>query len=164
MVMNEMPVEVVFVRNADGDRDCVTLVPAAVAFSKGLVPEAIVGQLLRLMKDGGSVTPDNFARNPVFVELLHTVVARECPKTARCVAEAKSIGNGYLYVIDQRTPTPDDAVPPEDIVGAFEVKDGAVTPASYKANPNHRILSSRGFCRLGPHLNACVVKEVQNRY
>src|SRR5262249_21687975 len=121
------------------------------------------GQLLRPLEPGESITPDIFARNPAFVQLLHAVVARECPKQAKCVAEAKNIWNGYLYVIDQRTATPEGAVPPEDIIGAFEVQGGALVPASYKPNPNHRILSSRGFCRLDAHLNARVVQEVESR-
>src|SRR5262249_51901488 len=120
--MNEMAFNVVRVRTADGDKDYVALASAAVAFSKGLAAEAIVGQLLRPLEPGESITPDIFARNPAFVQLLHAVVARECPKQAKCVAEAKNIWNGYLYVIDQRTATPEGAVPPEDIIGAFEVQ------------------------------------------
>jgi hypothetical protein len=161
--MSEMTVHVVRVRTPDGDKDYVTLAPPAVVFSKGLAAEAIVGQLLRPLEPGESITPDVFAKNPAFVELLHAVVARESPQQASCVAEAKNIWNGYLYVIDQRTATPEGAVPPEDIIGGFEVKDGAVIGRSYTPNPNHRILSARGFFRLDAHLHACLVQELETR-
>jgi hypothetical protein len=54
-----------------------------------------------------------------------------------------------VYVIDQRTRTPQGAVPPEDIVGRFEVKGGQVVPGSYRPSPKHMILSSCGFFELG---------------
>jgi hypothetical protein len=61
------------------------------------------------------------------------------------MAEAARLGNGWVYIIDQRTPTPGGQVPPEDIIGAFEVKDGDILPGSYRASPNHMILSPNGF-------------------
>lgn len=39
-------------------------------------------------------------------------------------------------------------MPPEDIVGAFEIKNGQVVAASYRASPKHMILSANGFFRL----------------
>ena len=161
--MSELPFEVFRIGTPDGQKDVVALASAAVAFAEGLAPEAIVGQLLRPLEPGESITPAIFARNRAFVEFLHAVIASESPKQASFVAEAKKIWNGFIYVIDQRTPTPGDAVPPEDIVGAFEVKDGEVVSASYRQNPNHRILSARGFVQLGDHLHACVLRELEAR-
>ena len=64
--------------------------------------------------------------------------------------EARRIGNGTVVVIDRRTPTPEGAVPPEDIVGAFVAEDGKV--GAYMASPNHRLLTEQGFFRLGDRL------------
>jgi hypothetical protein len=78
-------------------------------------------------------------------------------------AEAKSTGDGYLYVIDQRTPTPQGAVPPDDIIGAFEVKGGEIVAGSYRSNANHKILSARGFFQLDAPLLACLIQELETR-
>lgn len=72
----------VFVARVDtpeGRRDLVTLLPPSGSFEQGLVPEAIVGSLLRPLGPHEAVTPDNFARNPVFVEFLHQVALYHRP-------------------------------------------------------------------------------------
>ena len=63
-------------------------------------------------------------------------------------------------MIDQRTPTPQSAVPPEDIVGVFEIKSGRVVSGSYQANAKHLILSAHGFVRLGSELQSCLLEEL----
>jgi hypothetical protein len=75
-------------------------------------------------------------------------------------AEAKRQGEGLVCVVDQRTPTPQGAVPPEDIVGVFEIKNGQVVPGSYQASPKHMILSANGFFRLGSELQPCLLEEL----
>ena len=95
--------------------------------------------------------------------MMHEVIARESPELPTCRDEASRIGDGLLYVIDQRTATPDGAVPPEDIIGAFEVKGGAIPVRSYRPNPNHRLLSQRGFFRLDDQLCALLVQELETR-
>ena len=156
-----MPVHVFRVRTPDGDKDFVTLVAQSVASSNGLAGEAIVGQLLRPLQSGEQIAPDNFARNPAFVDFMHAIVARESPNLPSCRAEAERLGDGFLYVIDQRTATPAGPVPPEDIIGAFAVKGGALVAGSYTPNRNHSILSTRGFFQLDPALLDCLVKELE---
>ncbi len=73
-----------------------------------------------------STSQSVFARNRVFVEFMHAVIARNAPEMPGFIAEAKRQGNGWVYIIDQRTPTPLGAVPPEHIVGVFEIKNGQV--------------------------------------
>src|SRR4029077_14408341 len=119
--------------------------------------EAIVGVLLRPLESGEAITPSVFARNRVFVEFMHSVIARRGPQLPGLIAEAKRQIEGWVYVVDQRTPTPQGAVPPEDIVGSFEVKNGPVTPRSYRACPKHMILSANGFFNLGPELEPCLL-------
>jgi hypothetical protein len=76
------------------------------------------------------------------------------------IAKAKRQGEGWVYVVDQRTPFPQGAVPPEDIVGAFEIKDGQVVSGSYRPSPKHMILSASGFFRLGSELQPCLLEEL----
>ena len=161
--MSETPFHVVRVRTPDGDKEYVTLLSPSVAFSKGLGAEAIIGQLLRPREASQPIVPEVFARNPAFFELMHAVIARESPKLPNCRAEAKSTGEGYLYVIDQRTPTPQGAVPPDDVIGAFEVKGGEIVAGSYRSNAKHKILSARGFFQLDAPLLACLIEELETR-
>jgi len=91
---------------------------------------------------------------------MHAVIARRGPTLPGLIAEARRLGKGWVYVIDQRTPTPQGAVPSEDIVGAFEIKGGKVVPGSYRPSPEHRILSARGFLRLGSELQPYLLEEL----
>lgn len=147
----------------EGTREYVTLIPPDVALAQGLAAEAIVGVLTRPLGPGDSITPEVFARNRAFVTFLHDVIARHGPGQRGIQIEATRLGNGWVYVIDQRTPTPAGPVPPEDILGAFEVRNGEAVAGSYRPNPNHRILSATGFFRLDAGLQQCLLRELANR-
>ena len=161
--MGEPQVYVCRVNDSDGPKHYVTLLPPEIIFSQGLAAEAIVGVLLHRVETEDAITPENFARNRVFVEFLHSVIAQHGPEQPGCKAEAARLGNGWVCIIDRRTATPDGAVPPEDIVGGFEARNGEVVPGSYLANPNHRILTERGFFRLGEGLQECLLRELASR-
>jgi hypothetical protein len=151
------------VRTDEGEQDLVTLLPPDLLLARGLAPEAIIGVLTGPLGEDGRITPENFARNRVFVEFLHDVIARHAPLQPGFQAEARRLGNGWIYVIDQRTPTPQGPVPPEDIFGAFEVRNGEVVPGSYQPSPRHRILSADGFFRLDAGLHAALMQELRAR-
>src|SRR5262245_16395659 len=140
----------------NGMRDFVTLVPPEIFSSRGLVSEAIVGVLSLLLEDDEQITQDVFTRNQVFVEFMHQVIARHAPKDPSFTDEAPRKGNGWIYIIDQRTPDPAGTVPPEDIVGCFQIANGKVIPESYQSNSKHLIFSSRGFFDLGTNLNGAL--------
>lgn len=161
--MNEPSVHVYVVDTPEGVKHYVTLLPIDLVFSKGLIPEAIVGVLLRPLEEGEGITPDVFARNSIFVKFMHDVIARHAPEQAECRREAKRLGTGWIYIVDQRTKTPHGAVPPEDIIGALQVKDGEVVPGSYQASPKHMILSRDGFFQLTAGLQECLLRELQSR-
>src|SRR5947208_16044100 len=86
---------------------------------------------------------------------MQGVIARHGPLLKDLVAEALRIGEGPLYVVDQRTRAPQGpvrAVLNDDIFGAFHVKLGRIVRASYRPNPNHYLLSVAGFSQLGAQL------------
>jgi hypothetical protein len=161
--MSEPTVYVCRVDTPEGTKDYVTLIGPEAAFSQGLAPEAIVGVLLRPLELGESITPEVFARNRVFVDFLHAVIARHGPDQPGCRAEAKRLGEGWIYIIDQRTKMPGGPVPPEDIIGAFEVKGGEVLPGSYQPSPRHMILTPNGFFRLDDGLQQSLLRELASR-
>jgi hypothetical protein len=147
----------------EGTRDYFTLLTPDVVSSQGLAPESIIGMLLRPLGTGESITPEVFARNRVFVDFMHDVFARYAPQQPGCQSEAKRLGDGWICIIDQRTPTPKGPVPPEDIIGVIEVKGGAVVPGSYRASHKHMILSPNGFFQLERGLRDCLLRELAVR-
>ncbi len=116
-----------------------------------------------LSKEGERVTPENFALNRMFVDFMQQVIAQHAPSLPGFQAEASRQGEGWLYVIDQRTPDPEGAVPGQDVIGGFAVKGGAIVPDSYQPNPNHSLLSEAGFFNLGPELHRKLLGELKQR-
>jgi len=161
--MAELPITVCRVDTPDVAKYYVTCLPHEQLFGRGLAPEAIVGVLLRPLEPDEAITPAVFARNRVFVDFMHGVIARRGPELPGLIAEARRQGDGWVYVIDQRTRTPQGAVPPEDIIGAFEVRGGQVVRDSYRPSPSHIILTADGFFRLGAELQACLLQELADR-
>src|SRR5437764_12435016 len=104
--MAELSIGIAEISTPEGMRDYVTLTPAGVAFSRGLIPEAILGILQRSLSAGGELTPDNFVANTVFKTFLAELIARHAPDDPDLVAEATRIVNGYVTIVDLRTPTP----------------------------------------------------------
>ena len=158
--MIELPITVCRVDTPEVVKDYVTCLSHDQVFSGGLVPEAIIGVLLRPLKSGEAIAHGVFAPNRVFVDFMHGVIARRGSQLPGLIAAARRQGAGWVYVVDQRTRTPQDAVPPEDIVGAFGVKNGQVLPGSYRPSPRHVILSPDGFVRLGSELQPCLLEEL----
>jgi hypothetical protein len=94
------------------------------------------------------------------VDTFHDVIASEGPTLPGLQAEARRRWTGWVYLIDARTPTPAGAVPPSDIIGAFEVRDGRVVPKSYQPNANHLLVSSNGLFKLEPALHERLVERL----
>jgi len=145
---------------AEGLKDIVSLTPAHTAFDSGFAADTVIGACSELLKDGGTVTVANFQPNRHFVELLHGVIAAYGPKLPALCAEARRQRTGWVYVIDGRSPTPEAEVPPRDILGVFEVKDGTIVANSYQANANHQILSADGLFSLEPELHEQLMKRI----
>lgn len=155
----------VYVVNIPGEgmRDIVSVLPATIVFAQGLVPQAIVGKLLKSTAEGGTIVQANFARNKEFVDFLHEIIARNGPDLPGLTAEGKRLGNGRVYVLDGRTPTPQGNVPSHDIIGSFRVEAGVVVRDSYERNPNHVILSDDGFPVLDPMVHRQLMAELTAR-
>ncbi len=158
--MAELPIILSRVNTPEGMKEYVTCLPHEQVFARGLAPQAIIGELLRPLEPGEPITPAVFARNRVFVEFMHEVIARRGPTLPGLIAEARRQGDGWVYIIDQRTRNPRGHIPPEDIVGVFAVKGGEIVPGSYQRSPKHLILSADGFFRLAAELQACLLDEL----
>ena len=139
----------------------VSLLPVDHVTKHGLDPRAIVGEVVGDTGSGGSLTPEHFVGNHAFHEFLHEVVARHAPTMPGFAEDARQQRDGWIYVIDQRTPTPGGRVPPEDVIGGFEVRDGHVVAHSYLPIPSHQLMTERGFFNLGDELQARLVFELE---
>jgi hypothetical protein len=128
--------------------DAVSLLPAEICFTHGLVGEVIAGFCTRLIQQGEKISPEVFRPNRPFINLLHEVVAINAPAVPELQAAARRQQTGWVYILDGRTLTPQGTVPAHDIIGAFEVRGGAIVPESYSANPKHLLFSSQGFFQL----------------
>jgi hypothetical protein len=152
-------------------RDLVCVLPNEIGFATGLPGEAIVGRLIEPVADlegpgddARELRPDNFAENPVFRAFFHDMVRRYAPDEPGLREEARR-GGRYVYIIDSRTPDLgldlSDMV--EDIVGSFEVRDGAIVSESYFPNPHYRLFTQNGFFALSGAIGQRLLEEVERR-
>jgi hypothetical protein len=128
--------------------DVVSLLPPEVCGNHGLAGEVIAGFCTRLMQQGEKISAETFRPNRPFIDLLHEVIANAAPADPALQAAARQQQTGWVYILDARTPTPQGTVPPHDIMGAFEVRNGAIVAGSYSANQKHRLFSDDGFFKL----------------
>lgn len=127
----------------------------------GLAPQAIIGQVTGDAEMGRSLTPETIVANGAFHDFLHDVVERHAPTTPSFADDARRQRDGWIFVVDQRTPTPGGRVPPEDVIGGFEVRGGHVVADSYQRIPAHRLMTERGFFQLGVELEQCLLTELE---
>lgn len=126
--------------------------PEEFAGRDALPPQAFLGHL-----ENDAVGVETFRPNPKFIEFMHEVIKRAGPADREMQEAAVQQQTGYLYIIDLRTPDgPQGEVPTEDIVGAFEVRDGMIVAQSYWANEDHRLMTKNGIVQLPPTLQAAL--------
>ena len=136
------------------------LAPSEVEQFGRLPREAIVGEFLHPPAAGRPLDPATLRINARFVHFVHVVIARWAPKSPEFASAAERQRDGWIYVLDARTPTPEGRVPPEDILGAFEVRDGVVVADSYQPFPEHMVFTERGVVQLTPFLRERFVLEL----
>ena len=154
---------IVEVQNENGENKYYyTLLPHEEVFEKGLISIAIAGVFTKSLKDSEAIDSSSFKPNSEYISFIHKVIEENAPKSQSFRDEAKRQKNGVVVVIDYRVKSKDSAVPPEDIVGLFEIKNSLV--ASYKANPNYVLWSEKGFSNLGAELQSILLSEIRNGY
>ena len=128
----------------------------------GRIPvEAIIGEFLRPPRAGEPLDPASLRINGAFIKFLHVVIARWAPTSPDFKAAVEAQRDGYVYVLDGRTPTPQGEVPPEDVIGRFEVQAGKVVATSYEACPGYKAFTKRGVIQLTPFLRERFFYELQ---
>ena len=139
------------------DLKIISLLPPETVFKLEKLPSiAICGNLIPDKSKQGK-----FKENPEFVEFMHKFIEKNTHKTESFIQEALKQQNGYIYIIDFRTPNGImGEVPPEDIIGAFQVKVGKVIENSYQRNTNHKVFTKNGIVKLPEELNILLIEEI----
>jgi hypothetical protein len=133
-----------------------TLSPEQVESLGGLPAEAIVGGVA-----GEELSPEAFRPNAAFIDFLHKVIQKDGPEDPGLRAAAREQGDGWVYVIDLRTPDgPQGSVPPDDIIGGFAVRTGQVVRSSYQPNPGYIAFTRHGLISLPPFLHQAFVDRL----
>jgi hypothetical protein len=129
--------------------------PHDTGFTDGLPSEAIMGEFTQ---GPDSLTPETFQQNNPFIQFLASVIGKHANACPGLIAETERQQNGFVYILDKRTPTPDDAVPPEDILGGVEIHNGQML--RFHGSPNYRILTNQGFMQLDDWLKDRLIEEL----
>lgn len=132
-----------------GERNVVSLLEPDWVSRHGLRPDAVIAVLSAgaTLEDVG---PDDVKENGPFLRLLSRVIFESADQHEMLRHEAEVQGDGYVYLLDGRTPDPGGRVSPQDIIGAVEVSAGAVVAGSYRHNPRHRLFTTDGWFLLSP--------------
>lgn len=138
--------------------EAVSLLSPEEVFGKGLPSQVIIGTV---PENASSINQNNFKSNSIFVDFLHTIIKRHAPVNPGLQSSVQQQPNGWVYVIDCRADDPQGEVEPEDIIGAFKIESGRVTPESYKKNNKHLLVSKRGVFCLDQWLERALLEETR---
>jgi len=80
--------------------------------------------------------------------------------------KADALGNGVLYVIDERSPKHVEGqewiVRSDDLIGEFDVKDGEIVPGSYRRNPDFALVNEEGLFQLTDEIAESVMVAIED--
>lgn len=120
--------------------------------------EAIIGSVT-----GENLCTENFRPNQLFIDFMQNIIKTKAPQDYSVQNAALQQKEGWLYIIDCRAlNASQEETSPEDIIGAFEVKNGKIIPNSYQPNINHSILSINGLFQLPPPLDMLLFEAIRS--
>jgi hypothetical protein len=143
-----------------GERNVVSLLEPDWVSRHGLRPDAVVA----VLPTGAAlddVRPDDVRENGPFLRLLSRAIFENADQHEMLRREAEVQGDGYVYLLDGRTPDPGGRVPPNDIIGALEVRGGALVAGSYRHNPRHRLFTTAGWFLLVPAIEIALQSRLR---
>jgi hypothetical protein len=105
----------------------------------------------------GGIDYDRFKPNPAFAEFLHATLAKHVGRCPDLLLQANQRRDGFIQIIDARTPMPRADVPAADIIGTVAIKAGK--PIAYRGMPRYEPLGRNGLMRLDPWLEARLMEE-----
>lgn len=86
-----------------------------------------------------------FSPSPAFLAFFTAYMKGNLPVAPDILAEARVNPGEFVYVIDRRTPTPNDDVPFRDIIGWYtSAEDGSPIADSFEYNDEHQLALADG--------------------
>jgi len=127
------------VETEDGTKSLLCFLDPVIAGIKGINPRSIIG--LYGAAEGEDFNPDGFEVNPAFIEAITGYMNEEAAGSDAIIEQAKTLPQGWLYIIDPRDPNEGQDDPPaSNLLGAYAVDDsGQVVPGSFQYNENHAL-------------------------
>jgi len=144
-------------KKSNDDLTMVSLLSPKQVKKKGNLPsKAICGKF-----ENGIKSPEYFIENKDFVEFMHSTICNSVSSIVSLNEAARQQNEGFLYIIDFRTADGIMGdVPPEDIIGAFSVKNGMLVENSYQKNDQHKIYTKNGLVKLPPEIENLIIEEL----
>lgn len=123
-----------------------------------LKQEAIIGFVT-----GEHLCKESFRPNQLFVDFMQNIIKNKAPQDYSIQNAALQQKEGWLYIIDCRAiNTLQKETCPEDIIGAFEVRNGQINSDSYQPNRNYSILSTNGLLQLPSPLDTLLFEALRS--
>ena len=120
--------------------------------------EAIIGFANRY----SASLEEYFHPNRIFIDFMQNVIRIEAPKDPDLKDAALEQQEGWIYIMDRRiADNPQEETSPEDILGAFEIKDGQILANSYQPNDNYLIFGKNGLFQLPDSLNQALISALE---
>jgi hypothetical protein len=135
----------------------IAVLPPEKAVEAGLPSPAVVGTVPR---GSAAITRENFTPNREFSDFLNYVIGKYGADDPALREQAAEQGDGWVYMVDLRAGDDEEAVPTEDVLGAFRVEGGKVVAGSYRGNPNHAVLTERGLVQVDAWVQERLVEEL----
>lgn len=130
------------------EKTFVTFLPTETINSTGLKESTIAGIIKNPHE---KLEPNNFIENGAFKETIKSFFDYIASKDNELIDSAKNSNDEWIYIIDQRNKDPLGNVPPDDIIGVFQVVDRKLS--EFKVNPNYRLMTVDGILNLGKDKN-----------
>ena len=146
---------------AGNPQEILSLLSPEIVSVIGLPTQGILGRFPEHPGKENSISSRGFVPNPVFINFLHSTILKYSLDLKGLCIEAYRQQNGWVYILDGRCSTPQGEVESDDIIGAFEVKEGKILPESYQKNNNYLILSSKGLCKFESQLQGYLINDLR---
>ncbi|MEZ6057224.1 MAG: hypothetical protein R3C01_11025 [Planctomycetaceae bacterium] len=132
-----------------------TLLPHDEVFASGLPPEAILGEFTRGPQ---MLTYEAFEQNPQFIEFLADTIRKHVSSCPGLIDAMQRQQDGFIDILDDRTPATSNGVLQADLIGRVEIKRGEMI--GFRASPQYRLMTANGFMQLDPWLKERLVAEL----
>ena len=104
------------------------------------------------------VSFENTRFNPAFIDHFHKTIVFFAQVNDGVIQLVEEKQNGFIYITDKRSK--DSEPHAQDIIGSFEVQNGALVHGSYEPNATYKLITADGGFELQPELEALLYASI----